>query len=182
MRLFSMNLSQTRARLVKAGAAFAAAALVAGCGSQYRPVVTPINPSGPPAQPNSLAVVVSSSSLTTPGIATIIDYSGDTIMATAPIGPGPTSFTLDGPGSTGYTVNSDRTVTNFPASTNLQEKNVLVTTLPTTAQSRGYFPRRLDFGPSISAPWRATCAPAQSTYSQDLPRPSSSRFQWRPRR
>src|ERR1017187_2753575 len=139
MRLFSMNLSQTRARLVKAGAAFAAAALVAGCGSQYRPVVTPINPSGPPAQPNSLAVVVSSSSLTTPGIATIIDYSGDTIMATAPIGPGPTSFTLDGPGSTGYTVNSDRTVTNFPASTNLQEKNVLVTTLPTTAQSTGLF-------------------------------------------
>src|ERR1035438_1825598 len=139
MSLFPMNSGQTRVRLVKAGAVFAAVALVAGCGSQYRPVVTPINPSGPPAQPNSLAVVVSAPSPTTPGIATIIDYSGDTIMATAPVGPGPTSFSLDGSGTTGYTVNSDGTVTNFPASTNLQAKNVQNTTLPTTAQSTGLF-------------------------------------------
>jgi len=139
MRLFPMNLGQTRARLVEAGAVFAAVALVAGCGSQYRPVVTPINPSGPPAQPNSLAVVVSAPSATTAGIATIIDYSGDTVMAKAPIGVGPTSFTLDANGSTGYTVNSDGTVTNFPAATSLQAKNVTYTTLPTTAQPVGLY-------------------------------------------
>ncbi len=139
MRLFPMKFGQTRVRLVEAGAVFAAVALVAGCGSQYRPVVTPINPSGPSAQPTSQAVVVSAPSPTTPGIATIIDYAGDTVMATAPIGPGPISFTLDETGSTGYTVNSDGTLTNFPASTSLQAKNVNYTTLPTSSQPVGMF-------------------------------------------
>lgn len=134
-----MNLGHARARLVQAGAVFAAVALVAGCGSQYRPVVTPINPSGPAAQPSSLAVVVSAPSSSTAGIATIIDYSGDTVMATAPIGPGPTNFTIDETGSTGYTVNSDHTLTNFPVSTSLQAKNVTYTTLATSAQPVGLF-------------------------------------------
>jgi len=134
-----MNLGQARVRLVQAGAALAAAALIAGCGSQYRPVVTPINPSGPAAQPSSFAVVVSAPSTTTPGIATIVDYSGDTVVATAPIGPGPSAFTVDGSGSTGYTINSDGTLTNFPVSSNLQAKNVNYTTLPTWAQPVNLF-------------------------------------------
>jgi DNA-binding beta-propeller fold protein YncE len=139
MSLFPMISGQTRVRLVQAGAAIVAAAMVAGCGSAYRPVVTPINPSGPAAQPSSLAVVVSSPSPTSPGIATVIDYAGDTIMAQAPIGPGPTSFTVDANGSTGYTVNSDGTLTNFPVSPSLQEKYITYTTLPTTSQPVGLF-------------------------------------------
>jgi hypothetical protein len=133
-----MNLGHARARLVEAGAVFAAVALVAGCGSQYRPVVTPINPSGPAAQPSSFAVVVSAPSATA-GIATIIDYSGDSVMAQAPIGPGPTTFTLDETGTTGYTVNSDGTLSNFPVSTSLQAKNVTYSTLATTSQPVGLF-------------------------------------------
>jgi YVTN family beta-propeller protein len=116
-----------------------AAVLVAGCGAGYRPVVTPINPSGPAAQPTSLAVVISEPSPTAPGIATIVDYSGDTIMAQSPIGVGPLAFTVDEPGSTGYTVNSDGTVTNFAAAATLQQKNVTFTTLPSTAQPVGVF-------------------------------------------
>ncbi|MGA8730144.1 MAG: hypothetical protein WB608_15430 [Terracidiphilus sp.] len=139
MSLFPMSSGQTRVRLVKAGAGFLAAALVAGCGAGYRPVVTPINPSGPPQQPTSLAIVVSSPSPTSPGIATILDYAGDTIMALAPIGPGPLAFTVDGTGSTGYTVNSDGTLTNFPVSTSLQEKNITYSTLPTNSQPYGLF-------------------------------------------
>lgn len=134
-----MNSGQTRVRLVKAGAVLAAVALVAGCGSQYRPVITPINPSGPAAQPSSLAIVVSAPSPTTAGVATVIDYSGDTVMATAPVGKGPTSFSLDASGTTGYTVNSDGTVTNFPATTSLQAKSVLYTTLPASAQTTSMF-------------------------------------------
>jgi hypothetical protein len=53
MRLFPMNEGQTRARLVQAGAVLAAVVLFAGCGSGYRPVVTPINTSGPAAQVTS---------------------------------------------------------------------------------------------------------------------------------
>jgi DNA-binding beta-propeller fold protein YncE len=134
-----MNAGQTRARLVQAGAVLAAVALVAGCGSAYRPVVTPVNSSGPAAQVPSYAVVVSAPSTTTPGIATIIDYSGDTVLAEAPIGPGPTTFTIDEPGGTGYTVNSDGTLTNFPISTTLQAKQVTYTTLPSTARPVNLF-------------------------------------------
>jgi YVTN family beta-propeller protein len=63
-------------------------------------------------------------------VATIIDYSGDTIMAQSPIGPAPISFSIDETGSNGYTVNSDGTLTNFPVSAQLQQKNVQYTTLP----------------------------------------------------
>jgi YVTN family beta-propeller protein len=124
---------QARALMAQAGAALAVSALIAGCGNNYRPVVTPITPSGPAAQPTSNVVVISSTSSTTPGVATIIDYSGDTIMAAAPIGIGPYAFTIDETGSFGYTINSDGTLTNFPVSTTLQAKNITESTLPFTA-------------------------------------------------
>jgi DNA-binding beta-propeller fold protein YncE len=133
MRLFSMISGRTQLRLVQAGAALAAATLVAGCGNSYRPVVTPINPSGPASQPTSYTVVVSAPSPTTPGIVTIIDYSGDTVETITPIGPGPSIFTMDQLGATGYTLNSDGTLSNFPITTSLQAKNVTYSTLASTA-------------------------------------------------
>jgi YVTN family beta-propeller protein len=129
-----MNLCQARVRLVQAGTVLAAAALVAGCGNNYRPAIIPINATGPAPQPRSYAVAVSAPSATTPGIATIIDYSGDSIMASAAIGIGPTAFTLDAGGSTGYTLNRDHTLTGFPVSANLQENLIQNTTLPPLAQ------------------------------------------------
>jgi YVTN family beta-propeller protein len=135
-----MKFGQTRVRLVQAGAAFAAAALIAGCGNNYRPVVTPVNPSGPAAQPYSYAVVVSAPSTTAAGIVSIIDYSGDSVMVSGvPIGPGPSAFTVDETGSNGYTINSDGTLTNFPVSTTLQAKNVTYTTLPNRAEPLNLF-------------------------------------------
>ena len=86
------------------------------------PLLRPINPTGPAPQPHSLVAVVSSPSPTTPGIATILDYAGDTVMAQAPIGPGPLAFSVDENGSTGYTVNSDGTLTNFTVSTIIARK------------------------------------------------------------
>ncbi len=125
--------SRPHALILSAVLALLTAALLDGCGAGYRPVVTPINPSGPAPQPNSYAVVVSSPSPSSPGVATIIDYSGDTIVARSPIGINPLTFTIDETGSTGYAYNSDGTVTNFPVSNNLQQKNVTVTTLPSTS-------------------------------------------------
>jgi DNA-binding beta-propeller fold protein YncE len=139
MRLFSMSLGQARMRLVQGGAAFAAVTLIAGCGSTYRPVVNPITPSGPAAQPSSYAVVVSAPSTTTPGVATVIDYSGDSVLALAPIGNGPVTFTIDAVGGNGYTVNSDGTLSNFPISSSLQAKQVEYTTLPPTANPVNLF-------------------------------------------
>jgi len=139
MSLFPIDAHGKRVQLLQTIGAVAAAMAISGCGSTYRPVVTPINPTGPAAQPQSLAVVVSSPSPTAPGIATVLDYSGDTIAALAQIGPGPLSFSVDENGSTGYTVNSDGTLTNFPVSTSLQQKNITYTTLPASAQSVGLF-------------------------------------------
>lgn len=139
MSLFFMSFSQARTRLVLSGVAFVAAAIVSGCGSAARPVVTPINSPGPPQQPSSLAAVVSSPSPTLPGVATIIDYSGDSVLAQQPIGVGPLTFAADANGFYGYTINSDGTLTNFPISTSLQEKNVTFTTLPNQAQPTNLF-------------------------------------------
>src|SRR5271157_5062353 len=100
MRVLNMEKGRLRTLLAQTGAALAVSALVAGCGDNYRPVVTPITSSGPPAQPASYAVVVSSTGTSTPGVATIIDYSGDTVQAIAPIGPGPIAFTIDEVGAT----------------------------------------------------------------------------------
>ncbi len=133
MRLFSMISGQARLLLAQAGGALAVAVLVAGCGNNYRPVVTPVASTGPAAQVTSYAVAVSSPSPTSPGVATIIDYSGDSILASAQVGVGPLAFTIDEIGGTGYTFNSDHTITNFPISTTLQQKNETVTTLPSTA-------------------------------------------------
>jgi len=43
------------------------------------------------------------------------------------------SFTVDQLGATGYTINSDGTLTNFPVSSTLQAKYVYYTTLATTS-------------------------------------------------
>ena len=134
-----MNLGQARMRLVQGGAVIVTVAFVAGCGSTYRPVVTPVTPSGPAAQPSSYAVVVSAPSPTTPGVATIIDYSGDSVLAYAPIGNGPLTFTIDEVGANGYTINSDGTLSNFPISSTLQAKQVEYSTLPATADPVNLF-------------------------------------------
>lgn len=134
-----MKKGRLRTLLAQAGAAMAVSALIAGCGNNYRPVVAPITPTGPEAQPSSYAVVVSSTGPTTPGVATIIDYSGDTVMAIAPIGVGPVAFTIDAIGANGYTFNDDSTITNFPISTSLQAKNIAVSTLSSTAQPVNLF-------------------------------------------
>jgi len=154
MRLFPMNASQTHARLIQAGAVLAVVALVAGCGSAYRSPVTPINSSGPPAQVPSYAVVVSAPSPTTPGIVTIIDYSGDTVLAEASIGPGPSAFTIDNFAAYGYTVNSDGTLSNFPISTTLQANQVDFSTLSSAAQTAPPHPPVNLFSPSTGL-WTA---------------------------
>ena len=136
MRLFPMKSCPARVLVAQAAApalAFAAlsvAALIGGCGDNYRPVVTPIGTNGPPAQPTSYTIVASTTGAQTPGVVTIIDYSGDSILDEAQIGPGPKVFTLDATGSTGYTVNSDGTLSNFGISPSLQTKQVSESTLP----------------------------------------------------
>ncbi len=132
MSLIALRPSQARTSLAVLG--LCAFGGLVGCGAGYRPVITPINPSGPGSQPTSYTAVVSAPSANSAGVVTVIDYAGDTIVAQAPIGPNPSSFTMDATGGDGYTVNSDGTITNFPISAQLQQKFVQYTTLPATSK------------------------------------------------
>ncbi len=52
-----------------------------------------------------------------PGLASLVDFSGDTISARVNVGNGPRWLSLDSNGSTAYLTNTDGTVNVFPAST-----------------------------------------------------------------
>ena len=141
MRLFPLNACRLCARVIQVGAVLGVALLLAGCGDQYRAVITPVGTTGPASQPAAYAVAVSATTSNAPGVATIINYSGDSVMAEAPLSPNgatvgaaPVSFSLDPNGANGYTVNRDGTITNFPISTTLQSKNVQYTTVPPTSK------------------------------------------------
>jgi len=102
---------------------------IAGCGSNLRPTVTPIVGTGPAPQPTAYAFVVSTPSSSAQGIGTVVDYSGDTVSATSPIGPGPSTFAINSGGSVAWTLNADGTLSNIPVNANLQQKNVTFSTL-----------------------------------------------------
>jgi YVTN family beta-propeller protein len=63
------------------------------------------------------------------GLVTMVDFSGDTVMVTATIGLNPYYMALNYNGNTGYTLNSDRTLTTFGITTSLISSQVLQTTL-----------------------------------------------------
>lgn len=100
-----------------------------GCGNNYRPVVNPVNPTGPSPQPSVNVMVVSSLSPTTSGFATILDFAGDSVMAKATIGNGPIGFTEDSTGSTAYSIQADGTLNIIPVTTSLQTKLITSSTL-----------------------------------------------------
>jgi len=125
--------------------AFATAILISviGCGNTYRPVVSAINPVGPAAQPQKFAVAISSTGTPanpTPGLVTFVDFSGDTVLITANIGVDPYYLILNSGGNTGYTLNSDHTLTTFDVDTSLLQSNILQTTLLPGANPVSIFP------------------------------------------
>jgi len=129
--------------------------LISGCGNNYRPVVSAINPVGPAAQPSKFAVAISSTGTTanpTAGLITFVDFAGDTILITANVGVDPyylilNSSTTTTSGATvtstanlGYTLNSDHTFTTFDIDTTLLTSQILQTTLLPGANPVAIFP------------------------------------------
>lgn len=123
-----------------------AAILAAGCGNQYRPVITPIQPTGPASAPEADVVVVSQpgfnplapgqigpcvgGTYATPSVVTMVDFSGDSIVAQADTGNGPLTFSLQAGGSDIYSPDCDGTLTYvIVTATQLLTKNVLSSTL-----------------------------------------------------
>jgi len=108
-----------------------AVALTVGCGNNYRPVVSAINPVGPAGQPTKFAVAVSRPAPGAAGLLTFVDFSGDTVLSTPSIQPDPTYFTLSNGGSFGYTINALGALDSFGASnpTSLKTSDIAQTTL-----------------------------------------------------
>ena len=130
--------AQKALRLILSAAALAT---LTACGNTYRPVVTAINPVGPASQPQKYAAAISSTGTTTPGLLTLVDFSGDTVLITASIGPNPQYFNVDAAGSTGYTLNGDGTLTSFDISNQLLSSQVVESTLLSGANAVSIFPQ-----------------------------------------
>ncbi|MGD0649341.1 MAG: hypothetical protein ABR971_15255, partial [Acidobacteriaceae bacterium] len=113
---------------------FAAALSTVGCGNQYRPVVSAIGPVGPAGQPEKFAVAISTPTATNSlGLMTVVDYAGDTVLATPQILATPSYFQLNANGTQGFVINAQGSLNTVPLSnpTTLLTSNVVQTTLPT---------------------------------------------------
>jgi hypothetical protein len=113
-------------------AVLSAAALLAGCGNTYRPVISSINPVGPAGQPTKFAAAVSSPSPTAPGLLTVVDFSGDTVIATPSILTNPSYFATTQSGSQGFVINASGSFDDFGLNnpSGLLTANIVQTTLP----------------------------------------------------
>jgi DNA-binding beta-propeller fold protein YncE len=113
-------------------AAFGCALLLTGCGETYRPVVTAINPVGPASQPTKYAIAISSPSSTQPGLATFVDFAGDTVLSTPQIQTSPSYFAVNSGGTQGFTINAVGALDTFPLSspTTLLTQDIVQATLP----------------------------------------------------
>jgi hypothetical protein len=117
---------------------FAAVLSTVGCGNQYRPVVSAIGPVGPAGQQTKFAVAVSNPCPTllptcgSLGLATIVDFSGDTVLSTPNILVNPSYFQINANGSQGFTINAQGSLDTFPLSNPLAllTSDVVQTTLP----------------------------------------------------
>lgn len=143
-----------------------------GCGNQYRPVVTAINPVGPAPQPTKYAVAVSQPGNVSAGLVSIVDFSGDTNLVNISVGPNPYYFNLSSTGGTGYTLNGDRTLSSFAISQSVQTSNVTSTTLLAGAAPNSIFANSANI--FLTDPGRSSVAqfPTSSTspsLRQELP-------------
>lgn len=131
---------------IVAGISATILALAAGCGNQYRPVVTPVNPTGPASQPSAYVTVFSQPAFSplptgsvspcigttypTPSIITLLDFSGDSIVDQAQAGNGPLTFSLESSGAQVFAPNCDGTITTSNDSAGaILTKNVQTSTL-----------------------------------------------------
>ena len=117
-----------RRPLLAAGSLLVVAGLL-GCGNQYRPVIIPVTPTGPPQQGSALVTVVSAVNSTSAGIGTILDFAGDGIQAQIGLGNTPQGFVETSTGGQALTINSDGTLNTFAISASIQTKNVGATSL-----------------------------------------------------
>ena len=110
--MFSVPRPVFRVAALSLGAA--ATLALAGCGNNYRPVVSAINPVGPSAQPTVYATALSDPGNGGNGLITVVDVFGDTVIANAFVAPLPSYLAVDPLGQT-YVLHSN-SVDRLPSS------------------------------------------------------------------
>lgn len=98
------------------GSAAVLSVLLAGCGAQYRPVVSAINPVGPAGQPTKYAIAISNPGTNSPGLLTFVDFAGDTVLSTPQVLSNPNYLALGTGGTQGFVINSSGSFNEFGAS------------------------------------------------------------------
>jgi YVTN family beta-propeller protein len=109
-------------------------------------------------------------SLLTNGLLTMVDFSGDTVLVTATLGVNPYYFVLSAQGTTGYTLNSDKTLNSFDVSTSLISSQILESTLLSGANPISIFPTNQSTyisDPGVNAVDQLTSTPP--ALKQELP-------------
>jgi DNA-binding beta-propeller fold protein YncE len=171
-------------RMAAAAGLAACVGMVAGCGNTYRPVVATIGAVGPAGQPTKYAVAVSvptppgspcplAGQPTANGLLTMVDFSGDTVLVTAQLGVNPYYFALNSSGTTGYTLNCDKTLNSFDVSTQLISSQVLESTLPPGSNPASVFATSSSTylsDPGVSAVDQLASTPP--ALKQELPAPT----------
>lgn len=117
--------------------ALCAVATLSGCGATYRPVVNAINPVGPSSQPEKYALALADPGNGGLGVATLIDFAGDTVVGTLNTAPAPTFLALS-TANEGYVLHASTGLVEAftasqltPATPTFITRNVTRTTLPT---------------------------------------------------
>ena len=107
-----------------------------GCGNSYRPVVNAINPVGPSSQPEKYALALADPGNGGLGVATLIDFSGDTVVGTLNTAASPTFLGLS-TANEGYVLHQGTGLIEAftasqitPATPTFITRNVTNTTLP----------------------------------------------------
>ncbi len=90
----------------------AAFVVLSGCGNNYRPVVSAINPVGPASQPTVYATAISDPGNGQNGLITVVDVFGDTIIANAAVAPQPTYLAVDAQGQA-YVLHNNSSLVNY---------------------------------------------------------------------
>ncbi|MGC2636965.1 MAG: YncE family protein [Acidobacteriaceae bacterium] len=138
--------SSSQLALVAAAVLSGALLFAGGCGNQYRPVITPIQPTGPANLPSADVLIASQpgysplapgstipcsgTTYPNPSIYTLVDFAGDSIMNQANGGNGPLTFSLESGGANAYAPNCDGTLTTaIGTTTSLLTKYVQNSTL-----------------------------------------------------
>jgi YVTN family beta-propeller protein len=173
--LFSVPRPVFRVAALSFGAA--ATFALAGCGNNYRPVVSAINPVGPSSQPTVIATALSDPGNGGNGLITVVDVFGDSIIANASVAPLPSYLAVDPLGQT-YVLHSNSVlVDSFTSTTGLMTSTIRQSSLSAGGNPNQVYPASGSAPIFITEPSLSRVAVltggAPPTARQELPVPAN---------